>query len=304
MRRCEKEQFATLDLVVVGAEKMPLDLAEEFQQKFGFTPSEGYGTTELSPVAAVNIPDHRSLDVNQKGTKLGTVGRPIPGCAAKVVDPDTFRDLGNNHEGLLLIKGPNVMKGYLDEPEKTAEVVKDGWYVTGDFGLIDDEGFVAITGRQSRFSKIGGEMVPHLRIEEELMRIVETPGSDDPTLKVAVTSVPDPGRGEKLVILHRPLSKTPSQIIKELSDTGLPNLWLPSKDAFYEVEQIPIRQARPAGDEGRRAAVDELGHTEIGSPPGFGDVAMPRIKRIHRDGPARISAVGQWRCRNSGFLSV
>jgi len=240
MRRCEKQQFAHLDLVVVGAEKMPLDLAEEFHAKFGVTPSEGYGTTELSPVAAVNIPDHRSLDVNQKGTKLGTVGRVIPGCTARVVNPETFADLGNNQEGLLLIKGPNVMKGYLDEPAKTAAVVRDGWYVTGDFGLIDDEGFIKITGRQSRFSKIGGEMVPHIQIEESLERIVEPTDSEDAELRITVTAVPDPTRGERLIVLHKPLQKTPAEIIKELSATGVPNLWLPAADSFYEVEQIPL----------------------------------------------------------------
>ncbi|MCA9081083.1 MAG: MFS transporter, partial [Planctomycetaceae bacterium] len=118
LKRCEVEQFKTLDIVVVGAEKLPVDLAEEFKAKFGITPSEGYGTTELSPVAAVNIPDHRSGKLVQTGTKLGTVGRPLPGVLAKVVNPDTGEDLGFNQEGLLLIKGPNVMMGYLNEPEK------------------------------------------------------------------------------------------------------------------------------------------------------------------------------------------
>ena len=240
LKRVEKEQFADLDLVVVGAEKMPLDLAEEFFQKFGVRPSEGYGTTELSPVAAVNIPDHRTADVHQKGTKLGTVGRPLPGVAAKVINPETGEDLGIGREGLLLIKGPNVMLGYLGHPEKTAELVKDGWYNTGDYGKIDEEGFVEITGRQSRFSKIGGEMVPHILIEEHLTRIVETPDSDDPTIKLAVTSVPDEGRGERLIVLHTTLEKSPADIIKELRDKGLPNLWLPSTDSFAQVEQIPI----------------------------------------------------------------
>jgi acyl-[acyl-carrier-protein]-phospholipid O-acyltransferase/long-chain-fatty-acid--[acyl-carrier-protein] ligase len=123
---------------------------------------------------------------------------------------------------------------------KTAEVVRDGWYVTGDFARIDDEGFIQITGRQSRFSKIGGEMVPHIRIEEELARIVEPADSEDPELRVAVSSVPDAARGERLVVLHRPLDKPVPQIIKELSAAGLPNLWLPSADSFYEVDQIPV----------------------------------------------------------------
>ncbi len=240
LKRIDKEQFADLDLVVVGAEKMPLDLAEEFFNKFGVRPSEGYGTTELSPVAAVNIPDHRTADHHQKGTKLGTVGRPLPGVAAKVINPESGVDLGIGKEGLLLIKGPNVMQGYLGHPEKTAEMIQDGWYNTGDYGRIDEEGFVEITGRQSRFSKIAGEMVPHILIEELLTRIIEKPDSEDVDIKLAVTSVPDEGRGERLIVLHTTLDKTPAEILKELKEKGLPNLWLPSADSFAQVEQIPI----------------------------------------------------------------
>ncbi len=240
LKRISPEQFARLDTVVVGAEKLPVDLARQFEEKFGVQPSEGYGTTELSPVAAVNIPDHRSSDITQVGTKLGTVGRPIPGVLAKVVDPDTWEDLGLNHDGLLLIKGPNVMQGYLHHPEKTAEVIRDGWYNTGDFGCIDDDGFVRITGRQSRFSKIGGEMVPHLRVEEELTRIVDDPATAEVDLLVAVTSVPDEKKGERLVIVHKPLPQPVDVILKQLSQSGLPNLWLPAADSFVEVDEIPL----------------------------------------------------------------
>ncbi|MEZ5940217.1 MAG: acyl-[ACP]--phospholipid O-acyltransferase [Planctomycetaceae bacterium] len=238
IRRCEKEQFETLDIVVVGAEKLPVDLAEEFKEKFGILPSEGYGTTELSPIAAVNIPDHRSGNLVQQGTKLGTVGRPLPGVLAKVVNPDTFEELGFNSAGLLLIKGPNVMEGYLDEPEKTAEVMRDGWYITGDFASIEPAGFITITGRQSRFSKIGGEMVPHIRIEEELTRLCGA--EDDGTIPLAVTAVPDESRGERLVVLHRQLPVTADELVKKLAETGAPKLWLPTSKSFFQVEEIPI----------------------------------------------------------------
>ena len=160
--------------------------------------------------------------------------------AAKVIHPDTGADLGIGKEGLLLIKGPNVMQGYLNHPEKTAQMIKDGWYNTGDYGRIDDEGFIEITGRQSRFSKIGGEMVPHILIEEHLTRIVEVPDSEDAEIKLAVTAVPDASRGERLIVLHTALDKTPSDILKELQGKGLPNLWLPSADSFCQVDQIPI----------------------------------------------------------------
>ena len=240
LKRCEKEQFSTLDLVVVGAEKMPLDLAEQFRQKFGIQPSEGYGTTETSGPACVNIADHRCEKVTQKGTKLGTVGRPMPGVTARAIDADTKQPLPVGKEGIICIKGSNIMLGYLNHPEKTSAVMDDGWYETGDMGLVDEEGFVHITGRLSRFSKIGGEMVPHLRIEESLLKIVEDPSSTEAGIPLAVTSVPDPKKGERLIVLHRPLTKPVKQIIDELAATGLPTLWIPSSDGFIEVPEIPI----------------------------------------------------------------
>ncbi len=240
LKRCEKEQFSKLDLVVVGAEKMPLDLAEQFYEKFGIHPSEGYGTTETSGPACVNVADHRCGMVEQKGTKLGTVGRPMPGVVARAIDPETKQPLPVGTEGMVCIKGSNIMLGYLNQPEKTAAVMHDGWYETGDMGLVDDEGFVRITGRLSRFSKIGGEMVPHLRLEENLLRIVEDPNSTDASIQLAVTSVPDAKKGERLIVLHKPLTKPVKQVIDELAATGIPMLWIPSHDGFVEVAEIPL----------------------------------------------------------------
>ncbi len=240
LKRCTTEHFHKLNLVIVGAEKMPLDLAKAFEEKFGIAPTEGYGTTELSPVAAFNLPASRAGHNHQSGEKPGTVGRVMPGAAAKVIHPDTGEDLGINAEGLLMISGPNVMKGYLNRDTQTAEVIRDGWYNTGDFARIDEQGFIEITGRQSRFSKIGGEMVPHLKIEEQLNRIVETPDDDDPAILLAVTAVPHPTKGERLIVVHRPLQKSIDEIHRELSDSNLPNLWIPSRDSFLEVESIPI----------------------------------------------------------------
>ena len=246
LRRITPEQFHALDMVVVGAEKMPLDLAEQFKERFGVMPSEGYGTTELSPVVAISIPDHRSRDTTQIGTKLGSIGRCIPGVAGKIIDPDTGEDRGIDEDGLLCIKGPNVMLGYLNEPEKTAELIKDGWYNTGDIAKIDRDGFIWITGRQSRFSKIGGEMVPHIRIEEEIAKILDREGQEPdepqegPDVKVAVTAVPDASKGERIIVLHRPLSVSIDRIRAGLGEAGLPNIWIPGKDAFIEVEAIPL----------------------------------------------------------------
>jgi acyl-[acyl-carrier-protein]-phospholipid O-acyltransferase / long-chain-fatty-acid--[acyl-carrier-protein] ligase len=242
LKRCTKEQMQHVDLAIVGAEKLPESLANEFHEKFGIFPTEGYGTTELSPLAIANVPDHRnnSAGSGQTGTKMGSVGRPVPNVAARIVDPDTGKELGLNEAGLMHIQGPNVMLGYLNRPEKTAEVIKDGWYDTGDIAIIDDEGFITITGRLSRFSKIGGEMVPHIRIEEELNKAIEDPDSDDTSVKLAVTAVPDAKKGERLIVLHKPLSKPVDELINALSEAGLPNIWLPSADSFLEVDEIPL----------------------------------------------------------------
>lgn len=239
LKRCTKEQFANLDLVIVGAEKMPIELCTEFRQKFGIEPSEGYGTTELSPLAAVNVPDSRAISPGTAGTKLGSVGRPVPGVRAKTVNPDTFADLKQGEPGLLFITGDNVMQGYLNQPAKTREVIRDGWYNTGDIAVIDDDGFITITGRQSRFSKIGGEMVPHIRIEETLIKIVGDFGSDG-ELPLCVTAVPHEKKGERLVVLHRPLPKPVEAVVRELAATGVPNLWIPDRTAFLEIEAIPL----------------------------------------------------------------
>jgi len=242
LKRCDKEQFHTVNLVITGAEKLPQDLAHDFEAKFGVFPTEGYGTTELSPLGACNIPKTRNPSGAADSERRGTIGRVIPNTCAKIVDPDTGADLGTNREGLLWIKGPNVMAGYLNNPQKTAEVIHDGWYNTGDIGKIDNEGFIHITGRQSRFSKIAGEMVPHIRIEELLTKIVEDPNDEEGEGEalIAVTAVPDADKGERIIVLHKPLAKSVDQVLKELGETDIPNLWLPSVDSFIEVPEIPI----------------------------------------------------------------
>ena len=238
LRRCEKEQFARLDVVVAGAEKLPVELCDAFEEKFGVRPVEGYGTTELSPLVSVNIPPSRAIDAEDSGVKEGTVGRPIPGVSAKIVDPDTGVDLGAAVPGMLMIKGPNVMKGYYGREDLTAEVIQDGWYRTGDIALIDEDGFIKITGRQSRFSKIGGEMVPHVKIEEILNDAAGM--SQEDGLLLAVTAVPDKRKGERLIVLHLELSQSVDELRQALSDAGEPNINIPSTDSFHQVQEIPI----------------------------------------------------------------
>lgn len=232
LRRCEVEEFKTLDVVVCGAEKLPKDLADEFEKKFGVRPVEGYGTTELSPLVSVNVPPSRSIDNFQVDRREGSVGRTVPGVSAKITHLETGAEQKVGDSGMLWISGPNVMKGYMHQPELTAKAIQDGWYQTGDVAFIDSEGFIHITGRESRFSKIGGEMVPHLRIEETLQEVMN--GAD-----CFVIGVPDESRGERLIVLHTNKELAPATMIEHLNAAGLPALWIPKPNQFYAVDAIP-----------------------------------------------------------------
>jgi len=183
-------------------------------------------------------PARRILSVTDLGTadgKSGSVGQAIPGVTVKVVDPQTGELLDEGEEGLLLVKGPNVMLGYLDDPERTAEVLQDGWYNTGDIVRIDRDGYITITGRRSRFSKIGGEMVPHGAVEDAIHEVLGTTDT-----RVVVTGVTDAKRGEKIVVLHLPLEQEPPDILAALRQRDLPNLWLPKPVEFYAISEIPV----------------------------------------------------------------
>ena len=196
-RRCSPEQFGSIRLVMVGAEKMQERTAQAFQDKFGIRPLEAYGCTECSPAVTVNTNDFRAAGFRQTGSKRGKIGHALPGVSVRIVDPETFQTLPVGSPGLLLVRGPNVMKGYLGRPVETAKVMHDGWYVTGDIAALDQDGFLEITDRLSRFSKIGGEMVPHIKVEEKLQELAE---SGDQVF--AVTSGPDEKKGERLLVLH------------------------------------------------------------------------------------------------------
>ena len=233
-RRCLPEDFGSLQFVVVGAEKLPEALALAFEDRFGIRPLEGYGATECSPVIAVNTRDYRAPGFRQVGGKRGHIGHPLPGISVRIVDPETRARLPVDTPGLLLVRGPNVMKGYLGKPEKTAEVLQDGWYSTGDIAAEDEDGFLTITDRLSRFSKIGGEMVPHIKIEEKLHELAET---TEKTFVVA--GVPDEKKGERLVVLHTLTPEEIKPLIEKLADSGLPNLWIPRANQFFRIEEFP-----------------------------------------------------------------
>jgi acyl-[acyl-carrier-protein]-phospholipid O-acyltransferase/long-chain-fatty-acid--[acyl-carrier-protein] ligase len=232
LANCTAEQFASLRFTLVGAEKLREPVAKAFHEKFGLELLEGYGCTEMAPVVAVNGPDFEAGKDTQIGNKPGTVGHPVPGVAVRIVDPVSMEPLAPNSEGLVLVKGPNRMLGYLNQPARTAEVLHDGWYVTGDIGAVDDEGFLRITDRLARFSKIGGEMVPHLKVEEAVYGIIGE-------YRCAVTGVPDDHRGERLVALYTRPDLTPADLWQRLSETDLPKLWLPKRENLYLVDALP-----------------------------------------------------------------
>ena len=237
LRRATKEDFSSLRVVLAGGEKLKDSLIQGYVEKFGVRPLEAYGATEMAPGIAVSVPPGTGGGVVQAGYKEGRTGVPCPGIAMKIVDPDTGEELGPDQPGLLYLRGPNVMLGYLGRQDLTDEVIdKDGWYCTGDIAFVDEDGFVALTDRLSRFSKIGGEMVPHLGVEEA---IVNAAGLEEG--KIAVTGVPDEKKGEKLVVLYTPDCGDPAWLQEALAGVdGLPNLWKPAKADWHRVDAIPL----------------------------------------------------------------
>jgi acyl-[acyl-carrier-protein]-phospholipid O-acyltransferase/long-chain-fatty-acid--[acyl-carrier-protein] ligase len=239
LRRTPPEDFSSLEVVFASAERLPDEVRDAFEKKFGVRPWEAYGATELSPLVAANVPPSRHVPGRPVDAREGTVGRPIAGCRARISPREAsepVEELPVGQEGLLWIRGPNVMQGYLDRPDLTEKVLRDGWYCTGDVAKLDTDGFITITGRESRFSKIGGEMVPHVTVEEKLNDVL---GATDGQLLAVVAAVRDVKKGERLVVLHLPMDHAPRDICGRLAEAGLPNLWIPSPDSFVEIEEIP-----------------------------------------------------------------
>ena len=235
MRRCTPENFGSLQYVLVGAEKLQERVALAFEDRFGIRPLEGYGCTECSPVVTVNGRDFRAPGFHQVAARRGKIGHPLPGVCVKVVDIDTGLPVLPGTQGMLLVKGPNVMRGYLGKPEKTAEVLRDGWYTTGDIATMEEDGFLTITDRLSRFSKIGGEMVPHIRVEERLQEL-----SESPEQVFAVTSVADEKKGERLLVVHTLGDAALQKTIEKFTQCDLPALWKPKANQFLHVDSIPV----------------------------------------------------------------
>ena len=235
VRRLEREDLASVRVAIAGAERMRLELADAFWEKFHLDLVQGYGCTETSPVVSVETAGRKQQ------SQMGCVGARKRGPAdardggargesRNVCDP------GPGQEGMLLVKGPSVMAGYLDEPEKTRQAIwEDGWYITGDVAQLDEDGFITITDRLSRFSKIAGEMVSHVHLEEALHQAL---GSLEQRL--VVTSVSDHQKGERFVVLHLDLGLEVDELLKRVRDSGFPPLWVPRREHFYQVESLPV----------------------------------------------------------------
>lgn len=225
LKRVDAEKLRSLRYVVAGAEKTPEGFADAWEEKFGGSYLEGYGLTETSPVVSVNSP---------KGNRRGSVGRLLPGMEVRFLDPDTMEKRALGTVGVLALRGPNIFEGYLREAESTSEVLRDGWFVTGDLARMDADDFLHIEGRLSRFSKIGGEMVPHGTIEQALNELLGLTESEVPLL--AVSARMDVAKGEALVVLTA-IELECSLVRQKLSEAGFGNLWIPRE--IVRVEAIP-----------------------------------------------------------------
>jgi acyl-[acyl-carrier-protein]-phospholipid O-acyltransferase/long-chain-fatty-acid--[acyl-carrier-protein] ligase len=242
MKRVEPAQLSSLKLVVTGAEKLPQTLADSFEARFGIRPQEGYGLTETAPATNVNLPDpaaERDACV-LSSSRSGSVGQMLPGVAVRVTDPENGAPLPLDNPGIIWLKGPNVFPGYLDDPKRSAEVLKDGWFRTGDVGHLDADGFLHIGGRISRFSKVGGEMVPHESVEGVINKVLGLDGETE--RRIAVVGVPDEQKGEAIILLSTLGETSPEQeclsLRYKLLDAGLPSLWCPKR--IIRVDAIPV----------------------------------------------------------------
>ncbi|MBA2479043.1 MAG: MFS transporter [Planctomycetes bacterium] len=231
LRRVEPEQFKTLRFAVVGAERCPADLRKQFKERFGSELLEGYGCTELAPTVATNLIDVHRDGEREVRARDGSVGRALPGQQVFAVDPVTHEPLPPGSEGLLVVRSPSRMKGYLDRPDLTAKAFVAGGYNTGDIGRVDEDGFIFITGRLARFAKIGGEMVPLDNVETALQTVVGD------ICEIAVAAIPDESRGERLIVLHTGYTGSIEDLLASLD--GLPALWRPKPRDVRPVEAIP-----------------------------------------------------------------
>ncbi|CAA9251369.1 MAG: Long-chain-fatty-acid--CoA ligase [uncultured Chthoniobacterales bacterium] len=238
LRKAEPPQLRSLRLLITGAEKLQSDIAEAFEQRFGKPVYEGYGLTETSPVVSVNLPSPRPAkegDAVQPSSRAGSTGKMAPGIAAEIRDPESGTKLSLHETGMLWLRGPNIFEGYLDDPARSAEVLHDGWFKTGDLGRFDEDGFLFIDGRLSRFSKMGGEMVPHELVEQKILTALNLDANAERL--IAVMGVTDEAKGEALVLLSS-IEIDSQQLRAALRAAEVPNLWVPR--TICRVDEIPV----------------------------------------------------------------
>ncbi len=258
-RKLHPLMFSHLRMVIAGAEKLPAEIREAFRAKFGKEIYEGYGATETTPVAGVNIPDVLMMDdwKVQKGNKAGTIGLPLPGSSFRIVDPESFEELPVGEDGMILIGGTQIMKGYIGDPDKTAAVIReiDGirWYVTGDKGHLDEDGFLTIVDRYSRFAKVAGEMVSLGLVESEIVKVLSEAD------QIAVAALPDEKKGEKLVLLLEG-EMTLETLKAEIKTLEMNPLFVPSE--YYKVEALPKLGTGKADFKGAKKLAQELSDGE------------------------------------------
>ncbi len=231
LRQTEPAQFTSLRFAIVGAERCPAELKAAFKERFGAELLEGYGCTELAPVVAANLPTPAQPGEGKGGARESSVGRALPGQHVYAVHPESLEPLPLGAEGLLVVRSPARMRGYLGREDLTAKAFIADGYITGDLGRVDADGFIFITGRLARFAKIGGEMVPLDTIEAAIQVIVGE------AAEVAVAAVPDPSRGERLVVMHTGYAGSWDETLAKLEH--LPQLWRPKTKDVFKVDAVP-----------------------------------------------------------------
>jgi len=254
-RKIHPKMFENLRMTIAGAEKLPSEITKLFKERFGKDIWEGYGTTETAPVVSCNLHDAIVPDTYhiQVGGKAGTIGMPVSGTAVKIVDPESFEPLKQGEDGMILIGGVQVMKGYLKDPTKTNEVIReiDGerWYITGDKGHVDDDGFLTIVDRYSRFAKIGGEMVSLGLVEQEINRVVNEDS------QVAITAIPDAKKGERIVLMLEGTQDI-DELKEKIKSLEMNPLFVPS--SYFKVDEVPKLGTGKADFKGAKKLALEL----------------------------------------------
>ena len=248
LRRAEAYTFASVRYFIVGAERLQPEVEKAFLTRCGVQLLEGYGLTEAAPVCSVNLPDAarvRGSAYSIPGIKSGSIGALLPGVAVRFTDvDDDTKELPLTERGMIWLKGANIFSGYVSKPEYNASIFRDGWFKTGDIGQMDLNGFITLGGRLSRFSKIGGEMVPHEGVELALTQILKL--NPDEEVKIAITGVMDVQKGEALALLSAlPEHSDPAReheilsgLRSALMQMDLPALWAPRY--LIPVTGIPI----------------------------------------------------------------